>query len=294
MFKKKTTSDILGSDMLEEEKPKKQKRIIKEKKIPKEKSAAISIKEKLGIDGRMEIKELIKNKLVLGIVCIIIAGSIAFVIMPLTQSILSRSVIAIKIKTDVREGEILTSDKLEITKIGGFNAPINIIENIEDAEGAFAKIDMLAGDVLTSGKISSDIISDFKYLADLPKEKMAISFNMGDVSSSLSGKIRSRDIVRFYISNDEKETFSPAELQYVEVLAVTNADFNDIDNNTTSDEDSAAKEIITVTVIATDAQAKLIAGYNSSDKIHLALVQRGDGELKETLLASQQKFLDEK
>jgi len=106
----------------------------------------------------------------------------------------------------------------------------------------------------------------------------------------LSGKLELGDIVTVMASDfgDMRETVSPMELQYVEVIAVTagtglDTDEYEIDRKAIEKD----KELpVTMTLKVTDNQAKLLAEMEAKGKIHVVFVYRGAKE-------NAYKFLDE-
>ncbi|WP_432409207.1 RcpC/CpaB family pilus assembly protein [Wukongibacter sp. M2B1] len=64
---------------------------------------------------------------------------------------------------------------------------------------------------------------EYDYLENFTGDRRAIAVTLRNFASGLSGKLQNGDIVSVYVADygDKKETLSPIELKYVEVLAVT-------------------------------------------------------------------------
>jgi len=113
----------------------------------------------------------------------------------------------------------------------------------------------------------------------------------------LSGKLESGDIVKVMASDfgDMRETVSPAELQYVEVLAVTagtGLDTNEYEVDREAIEKD--KELpATVTLKVTYGQAKLLAEMEAKGKVHVVFVYRGTKENADKFLDEQKLIISE-
>jgi len=159
--------------------------------------------------------------------------------------------------------------------------------------------------MLTTAKVDDTYFED-TYLYNIPDGKMAMSVELADLAQSVSGKIRGGDVVRIYAvfdktGNDTADMGGYAatlinELQYVEVLAVTNHNVQDIqqskDNAQPSENDTKdSKSIATVTLLVNHKQATVLAGLNENATIYAALVVRGDDVKKQAALETMDSFL---
>ncbi len=133
------------------------------------------------------------------------------------------------------------------------------------------------------------------YLYHLTGEKQAISVTVKAFANGLSGKLKSGDIVSVIAPDYRKQgkTVIPAELQYVEVIAVTaNSGY---DANTGEElEDGADRELPgTVTLLVTPEQSMVLAELEADGKLHLSLVYRGDEKSAGQFLEAQNQMLTE-
>ena len=74
-------------------------------------------------------------------------------------------------------------------------------------------------------------------------------------------------------------------------LAVTDSKGLDIDYTTPPEEDEERQQTATITVLATPEQAMLLTRYENEGLLHVALINRGNAELAEELLARQDEIL---
>jgi len=96
---------------------------------------------------------------------------------------------------------------------------------------------------------------------------------------------------------ERKETITPIELQYVQVLAVTASSGLDTEEYVPSEEDNYVedeKELpSTITLKVNADQAKLLADLEIKGKIHAVFVYRGSEESCDELLEEQEQVLEE-
>lgn len=167
--------------------------------------------------------KLFKNRTVLGIFCIAVSLIICFAITPLVNAGLSKKVTIVRFNKQVNEGEEITRGMLEEVEVGNHNLPENVIRNIADVEGKYLTATVYAGDYILTDKISDEPAAENKYLYSLNGEKQAMSITINTFAEGLSGKLKSGDIVSVIAPDylGSGETVIPAELKYVEVIAVT-------------------------------------------------------------------------
>ena len=114
-------------------------------------------------------------------------------------------------------------------------------------------------------------------------------------ANGLSGKLQSGDIVSVIAPDYRKQglTVIPAELQYVEVIAVTANSGYDANTGDTAEEDSEKELPGTVTLLVTPEQSRLLAELEADGKLHLSLVYRGEAENAQAFITAQETVLDE-
>ena len=93
---------------------------------------------------------------------------------------------------------------------------------------------------------------------------------------------------------EKGETVVPEELQYVEVIAVTDKKGNDDETVTVKPDGEEETELPeTVTLLVTPEQANILAELEAQGEIHVALVYRGTAENAQKFVDAQEKFLEE-
>lgn len=240
--------------------------------------------------------KFLKNRTVLGVVCIALALIICFAITPLFNASKSSTMKIVRIKNDLKIGQEITSKDIEVVEVGAYNMPSEVMKNSEDVIGKYASAEMIKGEYVLAAKISDTPASENAYLYNLTGKKRAISITIPSFAGGLSGKLISGDIVSV-IADDYKEkgeTVVPEELQYVEVIAVTDKKGNDDETVTVKPDGEEETELPeTVTLLVTPAQANILAELEADGEIHLSLVFRGTAENAQKFISAQEKYLTE-
>lgn len=236
--------------------------------------------------------KILKNRTTLGIACIVLSLLICFGLTPMFNKAVANKVRIVRLVKDINVGEEITSNVLQIIEVGGYNLPDAVIKNKHNVIGKYATTDMRRGDYILSSKLSSTPLVEYGYLEDFTGEKRAISVTLRNFASGLSGKLQNGDIVSVYVAEygDRKQTLSPIELKYVEVLAVTLG--TGYDASQTEIEDGEEKESpTTITLKAAEKQAIMLADLEANGKIHLAFVYRGNSDNAKAFLVKQDESL---
>ena len=240
--------------------------------------------------------KFLKNRTVLGIVCIVLALIICFAITPLFNASKSSTMRIIRIKNDVKIGQKITSKDVESVEVGAYNMPSDVAQKSEDVVGKYAKMEMIKGEYILPTKISDTPASENAYLYGLTGEKRAISITIPSFAGGLSGKLISGDIVSIIAVDykEQGETIVPEELQYVEVIAVTDSKGNDDETVTVKPDGEEEVELPeTVTLLVTPVQANILAELEAEGEIHVALVYRGTAENAQKFISAQENLLEE-
>lgn len=240
--------------------------------------------------------KLLKNRTVLGVVCIALSLIICFAITPLFNAAKENTTEIVRMKKDVKIGQEITEKDVEIVEVGAYNLPADVLKKSEDVVGKYVSSELLAGEYVLPGKISNTPASENAYLYNLTGEKRAISVTIPSFAGGLSGKIISGDIVSVIAVDyrESGETVVPDELQYVEVIAVTDKEGYDEDEVVvTADGEEEPDLPETVTLLVTPAQANILAELEADGDIHLSLVYRGTSENAQKFIAAQEKLLNE-
>ncbi len=240
--------------------------------------------------------KFLKNRTVLGVICIALALIICFAITPLFNASKSSTMRIVRVKNDLKIGQEITAKDIEVVEVGAYNLPSEVVKKSEAVVGKYAAAEMFKGEYVLAAKISDTPASENAYLYGLTGEKRAISITIPSFAGGLSGKLISGDIVSVIAVDyrETGETIVPDELQFVEVIAVTDKKGNDEETTTIKpdgEEDTSLPE--TVTLLVTPEQANILAELEAQGEIHVALVYRGTAENAQKFVDAQEKFLEE-
>ena len=235
---------------------------------------------------------VLKNRTVIGVICIVLSLIICFVVTPLFQKTMSEKKEIVRVVKPIRSGEEITADMVKTVEVGSYNLPEDVVKQLDTVIGAFASADLAPGDYILASKIAEEPAAENAYLYHLTGEKQAISVTVKAFANGLSGKLKSGDIVSVIAPDYKKQgmTVIPAELQYVEVISVTASSGYDANTGEVVDE----KELpSTVTLLVTTEQAKVLAELEQDSELHLALVYRGTPENAAKFIAAQDALIEE-
>lgn len=234
------------------------------------------------------MKNLLKNRIVVGLICIITALVICFGLTPMFNDALKSKVEIVRVSTEIKKGDEITPKMVTTVEVGGYNLPSNVVYKAEDVIGKYANTDLYKGDYVLESKLSDTPMLKNEYLTKLGGTNRAISVTIKSFAAGLSGKLEKGDIVSLIASDvgEQRKTLIPTELQYMEIIATTTSSGTDNNVQVEPENGEDAELASTITVLATPEQARLLAELEQTGKLHAALVYRGGSE-------NAQKFLDE-
>ncbi|HZK01210.1 MAG TPA: RcpC/CpaB family pilus assembly protein [Tissierellaceae bacterium] len=236
----------------------------------------------------------IKNRTVIGVICIVLSLIISFGLTPLFNKSVSQRTEIVRAVKEIKSGDEITKDMVQVVEVGGYNLPDNIIRTKETVMGKYAVSDLGIGDYILNTKLSDIPAAENAYLYNLDGSKQAISITIKTFANGLSGKLQSGDIVSVIAPDYKKqgETVIPSELKYVEVISVTASSGYDANTGEQIVEDD--RELpSTVTLLVSPEQGNILAELESDSKSHLSLVYRGIPENTRKFIEIQEEIIEE-
>ena len=100
------------------------------------------------------MKNLLKNRIVIGLICIILSLIICFGLTPMFNNALKSKVSLVRVNTEIHKGDQITEKMLTTVEIGGYNLPGNVVYRAEDVVGKYANTDLYKGDYILESKLS--------------------------------------------------------------------------------------------------------------------------------------------
>lgn len=234
----------------------------------------------------------LKNRTVIGVICIVLSLVICFAVTPLFNKSMSQREEILRVVKEIHIGDEITRDMVRVVEVGGYNLPEEVVRDAASVVGKFSSADLVPGDYIIASKVEDAPAAENAYLYSLNGEKQVISVTVKAFANGLSGKLKSGDIVSVIAPDYKKQgvTVIPAELQYVEVIAVTaNSGY---DANTGEKSEDEERELpVTVTLLASPEQGRVLAELEADGKLHFSLVYRGTKANAEKFIEAQEELL---
>ena len=233
-----------------------------------------------------------KNRTIIGIVCIVLALVVTFSVAPLINKLSDSRTDIVRLKSDIAQGHMIQESDIEVVTVSSTGLPTNIITKKEAVIGKFAACDLKANTDLLQSMISDKSDSADDVFHTLDGKKQAISITISSFAGGLSGKLENGDIVSLVIfENETNEATIPGGLTYVKVITTTTADGFDKDE-LTPNEDGTYELPTTLTLLVNPTQAKMLVEYENRGVIHADLVYRGDSKTAQKFLDAQDLYFE--
>lgn len=234
-----------------------------------------------------------KNRTAIGIVCIVLAVAVTFVVSPIVNNISDKKTEVVRFVADVSHGTEIKDTDIEVVKISNSALHEKVIKDKSAVVGKFATADIFKGDFATESKITDNANTANDVMASLKGDKVAMSITINSFAGGLSGKLENGDIVSVYVTDKDNNTEVPSALKYVKVITTTTSGGID-ENDVVENEDGSFELPTTITVLVSVEQAKILANYEESATMHVALVYRGDDATAEKFLKAQDEYFSKK
>ena len=234
--------------------------------------------------------KILKNRLVIGCLCIIAAFAIGFLAVPKLTDMLNEERNVVVANRDIPKGTKLSEADFRVAKFGVGDILFAETDYYSDTSflkngDCYAKIDIIANDVIVKSKMQTDIPHSDEQVRELGPNEYAVSVSVSSLAGSVAAKVKVGDIVS-PILFDGNSTFIDGSLTYLEVIGVVNSDAADINAK-----DSSTTGVPSVITFKTNLrQALLLARYENTHTIHLSLVCRGNIEKAQALLDIQEQY----
>lgn len=222
----------------------------------------------------------IKNRYVIFALCLILAGVIAFVIVPKSNRNMAESVDVVKVTKQIEKNTQITEDMLEIKQMPKQAVTQSTITDKKQIVGKVSNVQLLPEDNLVMQKFTEVGTETDKALYEMDNsEQLAISITLANLASSVSGKIQPGDVVSVYgFINETKQLADYTDLKYIEVIGVSNSSAEELSTrNSDSETDSSDKVVpATVTLSVNRNQAQELVVLENTSSIHIVFVGRGE------------------
>lgn len=253
--------------------------------------------------------KILRNKFLIGILCIVIGVTVGFVLLPKSQDADISMTQVVRLTQDVEAGTKLEEKMLEIATIPAESVPDGASSALESFLNRYASSQLYEGDILTAAKVRDTLVDPVAAAA--AKGKQLVSVTVPSLSAGVSGTLQPGDVVSIMVTSKvtqfnqnlglmtpvedseetsdwqtggslissvtkESQTYIPEELRYLEVCKVSSSDGTDALVNGDKDKEEPNRLPVTITFYATEAQALKLAEVEQNGEIHVTFVARGD------------------
>ena len=215
--------------------------------------------------------KIFQNKIVVGVVCIVIAAILAFFFLPSISKSKSNTETIFAVKNAVAEGTKIEESMLVEKEVGSYGLPQSIIKDKDKIVGKYASCNITPDDFILSSKLS-DYAANQKLDKVMSQGNMLVTVSLDSVASAVGNHLKSGDIISIVgYANDAVVAYE--ELKALEVYSIENENaekLEDVENN-----EEAEHLASTVTLIVNQVQAEKLIQAEYSGKVHAVFVKRG-------------------
>ena len=215
--------------------------------------------------------KIFQNKIVVGVICIVIAAILAFFFLPSISKSKSNTETIFAVKNAVAEGTKIEESMLVEKEVGSYGLPQSIIKEKDKIVGKYASCNITPDDFILSSKLS-DYAANQKLDKVMSQGNMLVTVSLDSVASAVGNHLKSGDIISIVgYANDAVVVCE--ELKALEVYSVENENaekLEDVENN-----EEAEHLASTVTLIVNQVQAEKLIQAEYSGKVHAVFVKRG-------------------
>jgi len=197
--------------------------------------------------------KFLRNKKLIGLLCIALALFIVFLVAPAAASEQTKTTEVCMANQNIEEGTMITKDMLKTVRMPASIAPIDA--RIQSASvGKYATGLIWAGDVMTASKLSDTNVQEDTYALATAKGKMVVSVTVKNLSVMAAARLQPGDVVTIMalmdsINSDENANVDSTGIATTEETAEAE-DAEPVDASTAETAEPAATvQVIDVTEI---------------------------------------------
>lgn len=215
-----------------------------------------------------------KSRLYCAVICYVLSFILLCICIPISKKIMYPKTDGIRVVHGIDQGVQIQRDDIEVVTIGTIGLADEIIQTPEDVIGRYAKVDIVAEDILFDSKVSQLPLDGDHPKDILPSDQKAILIRMKMIEGSEYPVPETGDIVKLNFF-DNKLTEIPA-LQFIRILSVI----------------PEHGDYIEVTIAVNETQWKYIRKHQE-EVFYGSVIVRSNEELAEKLLQEQKSYFKE-
>ncbi len=178
--------------------------------------------------------KIFKSKTFIGIICLLLAAVIAFLLLPRFYAARSTVRSVVRVSKDVPAGTMLTADMLSTAEVGAYGLSEKTVANVGDAVGFVALDNLYAGEYLWSDRIAT--AEDYKAkLSEKTKglsgSNCLVTIEFPTASAGIASVLRAGNIVDVYehVEGEDRATLVSKCLSGLYVYDVLNQKLESLD-----------------------------------------------------------------
>lgn len=148
--------------------------------------------------------KFIRNKFIIGLMCIAIGITAGFVLLPKSQEAEITMTRVVRLKQDIKAGTHLKQAMLETVAIPTTSVPGGAASAPESFLSRYAVTQLFAGDILTTSKVRDTLVDPVA--AGAAKGKQLVSVTVPSVSAGVSGTLKPGDVVAVMVTSKVTQT----------------------------------------------------------------------------------------
>ncbi len=231
--------------------------------------------------------KLFKSKILLGVICLVVAAAIAFLILPQFYESQSETTYAVKAAEDIPAGTVITSQMLTTEEVGSYGLPDSVVLDKDTVIGSVAAENLYRGEYLSSIRI----ISEEEYQQQLLDQTKGlesgyclITLEIPTSSAGIAGILRAGHTVDVHecVTNADQTITVQKALSSMYVYDVLNAELESL---TALDEELAEAIVeedtdydfkpVYIVFRCTESQAQTLIRLERMEALHLTLQKTG-------------------
>ena len=215
--------------------------------------------------------KIFQNKIVVGVICIVIAAILAFFFLPSISKSKSNTEKVYAVKNAVAEGTKIEESMLVEKEVGSYGLPQSIIKDKDKIVGKYASCSITPDDLILTSKLS-DFAANQKLDKVMSQGNMLVTVSLDSVASAVGNHLKSGDIISIVgYANDAVVAYE--ELKALEVYSIENENAEKLED--VENDEEAEHLASTVTLIVNQVQAEKLIQTEYSGKVHAVFVKRG-------------------
>lgn len=222
-----------------------------------------------------------KNRTIIGIVCIILAAVLCFVIAPAVTTLFDQPKEVVILKHDVGQGVQITPNMLDTVSVSKLDTlSVDYVEEAEKIIGKYTKTYLYEGFVSQS-MFTDEMTDTNSRLLALGAGESAMSITVQSLAGGVSAKLQPGDIITIATTDENDKAVIYDELRYIEVIATTDENGADITDTNGESEEELLPETITVKLVNVEQIKRLVEA--ESGTMHAVFVSRNTEQSAEYL-----------